>query len=753
MTLFHFIVAAGFGLLNSTAGYLYIAAAAAAAVYLCRATMKIRKKEDPAVYIVHGGILSCFLLYWLLREHSPVIYLSLNNISLAVSGVVGRLIKRPIEMGMTYSGVDMIILFVISSIAAGIFKPGEKPAKLPERKKKYKKAAAGSRHGLPQTINSNPWFHMAIDIASILAIWAFYIGFWTVLAENSITLGVNLLEPLTGPLDFRFLLFGLLSAAFALRHGKHVFRLEDNRVLNLLTRTRGRRVIAGAATPAICLASMFIILYNPVLPAAALSQPASGQPPKRIVFWDSGLDFSMPQKGVYGLDRVGMFGVLPVYLQNQGYSCEIIKEINGETLDGAGVLVVINPSATPAGPSLNDIAKFVANGGSVLAVGDHTGDEQIRKPLNAILAPAGIALNFDSAIPFQGLWPQAFTARKSPVFRNITERQYQIVVGASLECGFRAKPLLIGRLGFSDRGDIDNVKDGYLGDMRFSRGERFGDLILVAEANYGKGKYMAFGDTTPFQNTVIAYSAPFIDNIFSYLTGGAIGNTLDLSSGISGGGMNNGLSADSFFCLIDAYNMPGFTFDKTGEAADGFIASALRSGMLPYLNMNESLADALNRVDKNVAAVMICGTAKKYSRKDIAALNALLGKGGSVILFCDYESPAAATELCAAFGFGFDALPLGRAAPASNPGMAFWNACPVTYDGAEGAETLISVWDYPVVCCAGFNGGEVTVTGDASFIKNKNLEDLEEFNESNAEFLIEMLERARINYGARARGE
>jgi len=153
----------------------------------------------------------------------------------------------------------------------------------------------------------------------------------------------------------------------------------------------------------------------------------------QVLFLDTGIDFNVPQKDTYGLDFVGMFGVLPHYLNDQGYRCTNTSEITAQLLSQSDVLVVFNPMKRLNKAELTAIWQFVEGGGNVLAVGDHTGDEQVRLPLNDILEPVGIELNFDSAIPFKNLWADDFELRRSPIFSGVSDRQVQLVVGASLE--------------------------------------------------------------------------------------------------------------------------------------------------------------------------------------------------------------------------------------------------------------------------------------------------------------------------------
>ncbi|MCL2058703.1 MAG: hypothetical protein FWH01_06540 [Oscillospiraceae bacterium] len=763
MSLFLFIIAAASGLLGSSPRYLFFVAAAGAVVYVWRAARQFVNKNNngPALYAIHGGVLFFYALYWLLREYSSVFYLLLADFSVLFSGVIGWIISRPIAMGITYSGLDLFTLFVIASaVACGVDGGVGGGGRVGNRGDRSGAAAtaAGATVSSAETASKAASMtalaaagrtggavvairRFLIDTGLYLAAWSFYIGFWTVLAENSIGLGLYKVEPLTGPLDYRFLLFALLAAVFSIRHRGLSHEYQATGFMRALFHKPRRGVYilcAQAVAITVCVA---LLAYNPPAPPALPAPHDSQAPPAsggRVVFWDTGIDFNVPQKGIYGLERVGMFGVLPRYLEERGYACEIVGEVDAARLEGAAALVVINPLISPSMEATAAIADFVRGGGGVLAVGDHTGDEQIRRPLNRLLSPVGIEFNFDSAVPFQSFWPNAFITRKSPIFSGIVDRQLNIVVGASLSCGYRAKPLLIAKSGYSDAGDITNEADGYLGDMVFSRGERVGDLVLMAEARYGRGVYVAVGDTTLFQNTVLAYSAPFVDNIFAHITSGR-------RAEVAG---DAGIDIGSFdgYCLIESYNMPAFSFDKTGNAVDGFIAAVLRTGMLPYLNLNESLADALDGPGRDIKAVVINGPAKPYSNGDISALYRFLDRGGAIILLGHYDSSEATKELAALFGIMFDNLPVGRIAPTANPEMAFWDACPVLIALELDAQPLMTIWGFSIIYRAEVSKGEILVIGDESFIKNKNLENIDEYRMGNIEFVEEALERIKTLY-------
>jgi len=637
---------------------------------------KIIRKRDLAEIRIEAVTLSVFIVYILLSSESALFYRVLSN----VSGIAG--------MSVTYSGIDLAALFFIAHAAALIV---------------YKVRT--------------PILYVR-NLAPVIAIWAVYMGLWPFLTGNLRALRLNLVEPLTGPLDFRFLLLVALLLFWSWSYGK----LRQRKSADVNTSVKKHLIVAAAACSA-------MLLFSVIGPAAPAEKPGG-----LVVFWDSGLDFEIPEIGRYGLTEVGMFGALPLYLSNQGYECRIVNRPGGEALKEADVLVVINPMYTPGRDDLESIWKFVENGGGLLAVGDHTGIEQIRAPMNAILEPVNIEINFDSAIPFRTMWPDDFVMRRTPVFSNITYQQVQVVVGASLSVGSGAKPILMGQNGFSDAGDETNLTEGYLGNMRLDRGESVGDMILAAEAKYGKGRIVAFGDTTSFQNTILAYSYPLINNIFAYLTENSTGDRKEPSS------------VRLPVCLIDASHVSLFSRDRSGDSVDGFTACSLRAGLLPEFFFSGNLSSAVLERDE-LKIIVINPHAKPYSASEKRLLRGFAERGGTLMLFGNYQSPKETLELFDFFGFSFDAVPFGRVEPLNNPEMSFWNACPVFYEGksvgdTENAESLMDVWGESVIARIGIGKGQVYAFGDSGFIQNKNLEGIDTFSEGNISFIIELLGKA-----------
>jgi hypothetical protein len=246
---------------------------------------------------------------------------------------------------------------------------------------------------------------------------------------------------------------------------------------------------------------------------------------KTIVFHNEGLlEWNIPKFNNYGFSKSADFGNLRrLYLPGLKYNVLGTDSISSSCLSQADVLVVINPLTPFTTEEQKSVTAFVKKGGSLLVLGDHTDLAGIMTPLNQLIKDFDISFNFDSAIPMDPdwKWQNCIDTLPHSIFTDLPEIfDYGISIGASLSLdSWKSKPLWVGRAAFSDQGNILKG-DARLGDMKYSRGEQFGGLILAAERKYGKGKVLVFGDTSSFQNNPLLYTYPMISNIFAYLSNG-----------------------------------------------------------------------------------------------------------------------------------------------------------------------------------------------------------------------------------------
>ncbi len=273
---------------------------------------------------------------------------------------------------------------------------------------------------------------------------------------------------------------------------------------------RPRRVSLAAACLAAALAGVCLV-------GTALIGPTAGKSIR--VHNRGGLDWDRPVFGRFGAFSGGMFGLLPVYCRSEGYDFDIIDAdaIDAADLEGVQVLVLINSPKVWDETERRTVLDFVAQGGSLLVLGDHTDVFGLMRGFNSLLEPLGIRFRFDSAFKAREGWRGCQAAAPDAVAWGWDEENPGVAVGASLELSGSARPLLFGRYGFSDAGVRENVVGSFLGNYHYDQGERLGDVVLVATATHGRGRVVVWGDTSAFQG-VSSYYAKAVGPMLAWLS-------------------------------------------------------------------------------------------------------------------------------------------------------------------------------------------------------------------------------------------
>ncbi len=230
---------------------------------------------------------------------------------------------------------------------------------------------------------------------------------------------------------------------------------------------------------------------------------APGVPAKRSVLVHNrgGLDWDRPIFGKFGAFSGGMFGLFPVYARANGYRFEVLDQdsIKPEDLLGFQSLVLINSPKEWKGKELQTVRDFVARGGGLLILGDHTDVFGLMKGFNSLLDGFGIHFQFDSAYHARSTWRGCLSTAPDAVASSWDTELPSVAIGASLKLRGWARPLLYGRYAHSDLGSRMNVIGSFLGNYTYDQSEELGDMVLVASATYGRGRVIVLGDTSPFQ--------------------------------------------------------------------------------------------------------------------------------------------------------------------------------------------------------------------------------------------------------------
>jgi hypothetical protein len=157
---------------------------------------------------------------------------------------------------------------------------------------------------------------------------------------------------------------------------------------------------------------------------------------------------------------------------------------------------------------------------------DATHEAQARKEYDLLgqietLPDSAMRVRFDAAEFIVGGWLQSYEALSHPTSTGMHDdrNQFGVVIGASMEARYPAKPLLVGRWGWIDEGDAGS-STAMLGNHKYDPGEKLGDMILAAEQRIGKGRIIAFADTSSMTNGINIGAHEYTGRLMTYLAGG-----------------------------------------------------------------------------------------------------------------------------------------------------------------------------------------------------------------------------------------
>jgi hypothetical protein len=583
-------------------------------------------------------------------------------------------------------------------------------------------------------------------------------------------------------------------------NSQHVFLLLSSGVFTIADRGKQIRSLTPPRVGRVGYASLFALAAGLT---AALSLGWAPPPPREsatVMVYDAGyINWEVPVHGKYGERSAGMFGMLPSMLESAGFDVIVSDDLT--LLDGPDApdcVVMINIQLFFQDADKERVWAFVSRGGGLLCLGDHTGVAGIRGPFNDLLDPVGIRFEFDSSTFFGKGWNDALEYRVHPMNRVVrSDEDYQIWVGATLDIDAKARPVVVGRYGYSDIGDPANIARAYLGDRRYNPDELLGDVVLVADARYGEGKVMVFGDTSGYQNLSFSRSFDTVAASLDYLANaggwgrGSSGQIVGLvwvlvallaSVSFAGSllpvaavalGLGLGSAAAEIATPVPAAITPVFA-----EKSPGFLASpqqgkewelavldvshgghytlrAWREKSIGGFQLNLArngyflmIRDAFPYRDLEGGAKLLTLLAptRRYSQKEIDAVERFVTDGGRLLVSVGFEELDASRDLLARFGLDVANIPLGQfQAPIEGDTLEvlFHEGWPVRFDQAAPTEVLVSSWDYPVAIRRTVGNGEIVLIGDTSFFHDVNLETLDVYFAGNVAFLRKLAQYGR----------
>jgi hypothetical protein len=266
-----------------------------------------------------------------------------------------------------------------------------------------------------------------------------------------------------------------------------------------------------------------LLLFVPTRGGRGCCASPDGDQP-RIVFWDTAKD-ALPTPDVEADTTphgARLFAETRTLLARAGFVVESRHRLAGGCLDGASVLCILMPGRAPDRAESRAIQAFIRAGGRVLVAAEHTDMEGVKEACDGLLAAYGITINFDTATSLMGNLA-AGTRSSGGALGNLFRKYGTLAYnrGASLHLsGYHAAPLLTGDAWHADVGDRSGASRAFLGDEKWSAGDRVGNVVLVASHGGWMPSLVVFGDTSPFINRNVPYNAPFLLDLFRLLSAG-----------------------------------------------------------------------------------------------------------------------------------------------------------------------------------------------------------------------------------------
>ena len=175
------------------------------------------------------------------------------------------------------------------------------------------------------------------------------------------------------------------------------------------------------------------------------------------------------------------------------------EKIDTARLADCDVLVIKNPTQHYSSDEISAIHRFVSGGGGLLLIGEHTDFMHMATCLNQIAEPLGFKFRPDNLFAVHNPYVQHVTPQRfpHPAVRNVPFMRY--AGSCSIDPGWswgRAAVRNTGLWGL----DADYNMENYFPEAYYRPQMRYGAYIQLWETRHGKGRVLAFTDSTVFSN-------------------------------------------------------------------------------------------------------------------------------------------------------------------------------------------------------------------------------------------------------------
>jgi hypothetical protein len=175
------------------------------------------------------------------------------------------------------------------------------------------------------------------------------------------------------------------------------------------------------------------------------------------------------------------------------------EPISAARLESVDVLVIKTPTEPFSGEEIDAIENFVAGGGGLLLIGDHTNLFGMTTHLNEIAERFAVRFRCDDTFDMATTGFSHYRKPRSgfhPAAREV--QSFAFLTSCSIEGGLRTRPVMLGCALGSE--EVDYAHPNFFGNITYDLGDRFGLFLQAGATAFGEGRVMLFSDSTCFSN-------------------------------------------------------------------------------------------------------------------------------------------------------------------------------------------------------------------------------------------------------------
>lgn len=229
------------------------------------------------------------------------------------------------------------------------------------------------------------------------------------------------------------------------------------------------------------------------------------------------VNWDRPSHNNFGGKAAGRFGMLPVLVESLGGTFSLSSDFSAEDLAGADMVLWLQPAGTLPSEQYQRVWDFVRGGGSLLVAAEPFVREGGKSSCaNDLLQETTMQVQQeDLAVSSAGNWHHACFALAHPATAILQGKERQLFTdnGTWIQADWPARPLVVGRWGWSEPGS----NAAQLHFARWDGGERLGDLVLAAEQRCGQGTVVVLADSYSLTNEGSVRGYEWTGRLLSYL--------------------------------------------------------------------------------------------------------------------------------------------------------------------------------------------------------------------------------------------